>query len=81
VCWWLARRHRGPLAGFLIFTGTLFPVLGFLNVYPFIFSYVADHFQYLASLGIIIPATSGLALGAKRSVWGSRRSLFCQDCC
>ncbi len=62
----LARRHRGPLAGFLIFAGTLFPVLGFLNVYPFLFSFVADHFQYLASLGIIVPITSGLALGAKR---------------
>jgi len=49
------RGHRGPLAGFLIFAGTLFPVLGFLNVYPFRFSPVADHFQYLASLGIIVP--------------------------
>jgi len=51
-----ARRHRGPLAGFLLFAGTLFPVLGFLNVYPFLFSFVADHFQYLACLGIIVPA-------------------------
>lgn len=51
----LARRRRGPLAGFLFFGGTLFPVLGFLHVYPFRFSYVADHFQYLASLGIIVP--------------------------
>jgi protein O-mannosyl-transferase len=53
-----ARRYRGPLAGFLIFSGTLFPVLGFLNVYPFRYSYVADHFPYLASLGIIVPVTS-----------------------
>ncbi len=45
----LARGQRGPLAGFLFFIGTLFPALGFFNVYPFIFSYVADHFQYLAS--------------------------------
>jgi tetratricopeptide (TPR) repeat protein len=64
--WLLARKHGGPLAGFLVFTGTLFPVLGFLNVYPFIFSYVADHFQYLAILGIIIPVTSALASGAAR---------------
>ena len=56
VClWWLLPRRRGPLAGFLIFVGTLFPVLGFLHVFPFQFSYVADHFQYLASLGIIVP--------------------------
>lgn len=55
------RRNRGPLTGFLVFSGTLFPVLGFLNVYPFRYSYVADHFQYLASLGIIIPVVALLA--------------------
>ena len=61
---WLALRwRRGPLAGFLVFSGTLFPVLGFLNVYPFLFSWVADHYQYLATLGIIVPAASGLTLG------------------
>jgi protein O-mannosyl-transferase len=62
----LARRHRGPLAGFLIFAGTLFPVLGFLNVYPFRFSWVADHFQYLASLGLIVPAACALTAAAAR---------------
>jgi Tfp pilus assembly protein PilF len=50
------QPHRGPLAAFLFFSGTLFPVLGFLHVYPFKYSYVADHFQYLATLGIIVPA-------------------------
>ena len=59
---WMLRRHRGPLAGFLFFVGTLFPVLGFLNVYPFVYSYVADHFQYLATLGVIVPVASGLTL-------------------
>ncbi len=61
-----ARRARGPLAGFLFFAGTLFPVLGFLNVYPFIFSFVADHFQYLASLGVLVPASWGLFWLARR---------------
>ncbi len=65
LLWKLRRRWRGPLAGWLFFLGTLFPVLGFLNVYPFIFSYVADHFQYLASLGIIVPFAAGLTLAAK----------------
>ena len=53
---------RAPLAGFLFFCGTLFPVLGFANVYPFMFSYVADHFQYLASLGILVPFAAALTL-------------------
>jgi len=57
---YLARRRRGPLAAFLFFIGTLFPVLGFVNVYPFVFSFVADHFQYLASLGLIVPSAWAL---------------------
>ena len=49
---WLARhRSRAPLASLLFFCVTLFPALGFFNVYPFRFSFVADHFQYLASIG------------------------------
>ena len=71
-CWWsvlwrLRRRWRGPLAGLLFFAGTLFPVLGFFNVYPFRYSFVADHFQYLASLGIIAVVSAGAAhLGLER---------------
>jgi tetratricopeptide (TPR) repeat protein len=60
LAWW-SRRSRGPLAAALFFGGSLFPVLGFLNVYPFVFSYVADHFQYLASLGLFALAGAGLA--------------------
>ena len=62
----LARRTRGPLAAFLFFVFTLFPVLGFLNVYPFLYSYVSDHFQYLASLGVIVPGAAGLSMAARR---------------
>ncbi len=52
--WIFRRRNRGPLACWLFFCGTLFPALGFVNVYPFRYSFVADHFQYLASLGAIV---------------------------
>jgi tetratricopeptide (TPR) repeat protein len=62
VFWLLRRRTRGPLAGWLFFAGSLFPALGFFNVFPFFYSYVADHFQYLASLGIIVTAASGIAV-------------------
>jgi tetratricopeptide (TPR) repeat protein len=54
----IARRRRGPLACALFFLGTLFPALGCFNVYPFLFSYVADHFQYLASLGVLAGAAA-----------------------
>jgi tetratricopeptide (TPR) repeat protein len=64
--WLLRKRSRGPLAGFLLFAGTLFPVLGFFNIFPFRYSFVADHFQYLASLGIIVPVAAGLAIAARR---------------
>jgi len=66
--WALRRRWRAPLAGLLFFIGTLFPVLGFLNVYPFVFAFVADHYQYLASLGIITLTAAGAALLLGR--WG-----------
>ncbi|OHE89090.1 MAG: hypothetical protein A3G75_06460 [Verrucomicrobia bacterium RIFCSPLOWO2_12_FULL_64_8] len=65
LIWW-RRRNRGPLAAFLLFAGTLFPVLGFFNVYPFVYSYVADHFQYLASLAVFALAAAGLAPAAAR---------------
>ncbi len=60
--WRLRGRTRGPLAAWLFFVGSLFPALGFFNVYPFIFSYVADHFQYVACIGIITAASAGAAL-------------------
>jgi tetratricopeptide (TPR) repeat protein len=61
----LRGRSRAPLAGALFFVGTLFPTLGFFNVYAFIYSYVADHWQYLASLGLIVPLCAWLALATR----------------
>ena len=71
VLWALRRRSRAPLAGLLFFGGTLFPALGFFNVYPFRYSFVADHFQYLASLGVIVPVSAGTAWALQRA--GPRR--------
>jgi protein O-mannosyl-transferase len=72
VLWSIRRRWRGPLAAVLFFIGTLFPVLGFFNVYPFIYSFVADHFQYLASLGIITLASAAIATLLGRTPYSSR---------
>lgn len=47
------RIGRGPAAAILFFAGTLVPALGFVDVYPMRYAYVADHYQYLASVGLI----------------------------
>ena len=64
--WARRKRFPGALAAALFFLGTLFPALGFFDVYPFLFSFVADHFQYLASIGIIALAASGIASMPRR---------------
>ncbi len=67
---WLLRRRlgRGPLVAALFFCGTLFPALGFFDVYPMQYSFVADHFQYLASLGpIVLAAAAGARLAGRLS--------------
>jgi tetratricopeptide (TPR) repeat protein len=62
--WLLRRRTRAPLAAYLFFVGSLFPALGFFNVYPFEFSFVADHWQYLPCLGVITLAAAAFASSA-----------------
>ncbi len=72
----LARRGtRGPLTALLYFSLTLFPVLGFLNVYPFVYSFVADHFQYLAGLAVIVPAAAAVTLLTNR-IQGAPRAIL-----
>ncbi len=45
----------------LFFVTTLGPLLGFIMLYTFRFTFVADHYQYLASIGPIALASAGLA--------------------
>jgi len=49
------RIGRGPLAAALLFMITLTPALGFVDYYPMRYSFVADHFQYLAIIALIVP--------------------------
>lgn len=74
----LLALHRrigvGPLVAFLFFGATLGPALGFVDVFPMRYSFVADHFQYLASLGPITLAAALAALAARRVHGNARRA-------
>src|SRR5208282_41920 len=48
--WAVRGWSRGPLAAFLFFVGSLLPALGFVNLYGARYSWVWDHWQYLADL-------------------------------
>ncbi len=69
---WMRRDAwgRGPLAAVLFFIVTLSPALGFFNIYTFRYAFVADHYQYLASLGLIILFVGGVAFILRRwTLW------------
>ena len=55
--WW-----RGLVAGILFFVATLSPLVGWIPNFTFLFSFVADHYQYVASLGLIALVPAGLSL-------------------
>jgi protein O-mannosyl-transferase len=65
-----ARRFvgRGTAVALLFYAVTLSPLLGFIMLYTFTYTFVADHYQYVASIGPIALAGAGLALAAGR--WG-----------
>jgi tetratricopeptide (TPR) repeat protein len=64
--WLLRRRTRAPLAALLLFCAGLFPALGFIDVFPFRYSFVADHFQYLASLPLIALLAAAITIALRR---------------
>ncbi|MGO9610112.1 MAG: tetratricopeptide repeat protein [Verrucomicrobiia bacterium] len=75
----LGRFRRRPWCraawfGCGFFIVALLPVLGFFDVYYFRYSYVADHFQYLASVGLIALAASGGTLVCERIGRGADRA-------
>jgi len=63
---WRARAAGHALAALVAFCILLSPALGFVAVYPFRFSFVADHFQYLASVPVIALLCGGIATTVQR---------------
>jgi tetratricopeptide (TPR) repeat protein len=62
VLWIQRHRSRAVLAALLFFVGALAPLSGIFSFSYQRHSFVADHFQYLASLGVITLVAGG-------SVW------------
>jgi len=81
---WMLRKKlgRGPIAAVLFFCGTLVPALGFFHVLYQRYSFVADHFQYLACAGLFVLATASVSRGMS-AVMGSRarNALICVGAC
>jgi tetratricopeptide (TPR) repeat protein len=60
---WLGRHRlgKGPLAAVLYFLLNLALVSGVVRFYFILYSFVGDHFQYLASIGIIALTVAAVA--------------------
>jgi tetratricopeptide (TPR) repeat protein len=58
LLWQHRRLGTGALVAAVFFLVTLAPAAGFIPVYPMRYSFVADHFQYLASLGPLVVAAA-----------------------
>ena len=73
---WLirARWSRAVFFAAAYYVVSLFPVLGFFSVYFFRYSFVSDHFQYLASMGPLALAGAGIVTGCSRLAASRRLS-------
>lgn len=62
-------RHRlgsGPLLAMTYFVLGVLPAAGFINIYFMKYSLVADHWQYVAILGVVALAGGGFAVAWRR---------------
>ncbi len=60
---WFRRRvlARGVTAAAAFYVVTILPTLGFISLYTFRYSFVADHYQYVAGIGPLALLAAGLA--------------------
>ena len=56
---------RGVEVATLFYVATLSPLLGFIMLYTFRYTFVADHYQYVASIGLIALAAAGITIALK----------------
>ena len=76
VLWHFRRAGwaRATTFGVAYFILVLLPVLGFFDIYFFQYSFVADHFQYLAGIGLIAVAVSAATTISQRAGQRGRAS-------
>jgi tetratricopeptide (TPR) repeat protein len=65
-----AKWSRALFFAATYYVVSLFPVLGFFSVYFFRYSFVSDHFQYLASMGPL--ALTGAGVATLLRLYGTR---------
>lgn len=67
---WFGRKRwgKGPLTAFLFFSIALAPTLGLVNFFFMVYSFVGDHFQYLACAGPLALAAAGISIVSRRLV-------------
>jgi protein O-mannosyl-transferase len=72
---WLIRANWSRAAFFAAayYVVSLFPVLGFFSVYFFRYSFVSDHFQYLASMGPLALVSAAITTVIDALPWTSCR--------
>jgi protein O-mannosyl-transferase len=70
---WLIRAtwRRPMFFAAAYFAISLFPVLGFFDVYFFRYSFVSDHFQYLASMGPLALAGTAITGALRLLPWNA----------
>jgi tetratricopeptide (TPR) repeat protein len=71
-----AKWSRSLFFAAAYYVVSLFPVLGFFSVYFFRYSFVSDHFQYLASMGPL--ALTGAGVATLLRLYGTRADFVSQ---
>ncbi len=54
ILWQVRKRSRAPFALLMYYGAMIFPVAGFVSLWAFQYSFVADHWQHLASIGPMV---------------------------
>ena len=73
----LRRWHfagRGPETAALFYVLTLSPLLGFIMLYTFLYTFVADHYHYVACIGPIALVAAGITRAFE--MWGKGKLLL-----